>query len=63
MTPDQMKGLTDFMGKIGQYAPHFTGPEPVDQAAKTNIAAWEKFSIEAGHGGAFLSQHVNKQWL
>lgn len=63
MTPDQIKGLTDFMGKVAQYAPHFKGPEPVDQAAKTNIAVWEKVSIEDGYGGAFVSQFGNQQWL
>lgn len=52
-----------FMGKIQAYAPHFKGPVPVEEGAAANIAIWEKVSVEAGYGGAFVSHLGNKQWV
>lgn len=53
----------EFMGKVTTYAPHFKGPIPVDEAVGTMRSTWEKASIETGFGGAFISQHGNKQWI
>ncbi|KAH6612412.1 putative short chain dehydrogenase [Boeremia exigua] len=63
LTPAQLQGLGDFMGKIVAYAPHFKGPATVEDAARENIALWEKVSIDSGYGGAFVSHLGNKQWI
>jgi len=62
-TPDQIESLMGFVGKLSAYAPHFKGATPVDEAVRTNMSTWEKISIDSGHGGAFVSQFGNKQWL
>lgn len=62
-TPEQVQSLMVFMGKIQAYAPHFKGPVPVEEGAAANIAIWEKVSVEAGYGGAFVSHLGNKQWV
>ena len=63
VTPEQMQGLMGFMGKMAAYAPDFKGPVAVDEAVRTNVALWEKVSIEDGYGGAFVSHLGNKQWV
>ena len=61
--PEQVEGLTVFMGKLASYAPDFKGLVPVAEAIPTIRSAWERVSIETGHGGAFISHLGNKQWL
>ncbi|RII10869.1 hypothetical protein CUC08_Gglean006870 [Alternaria sp. MG1] len=63
LTPDQMQGLMNFMGKISIYAPDFKGATPVEDAIPIIRSTWEKASIEDGYGGAFVSHHGTKQWL
>ncbi|CAJ2513871.1 Uu.00g019900.m01.CDS01 [Anthostomella pinea] len=62
-TPEQTQSLVGFMGKLSAYAPHFKGPSSVEEAIPLIRSTWEKASIESGFGGAFVSQHGNKQWL
>ncbi|KAL3481395.1 putative short chain dehydrogenase [Aspergillus californicus] len=62
-TPEQIQGLTAFMGKFQAYAPHFKGAVPVDEAITTIRSLWERASIETGYAGAFVSQFGNKQWM
>ncbi|OKL62632.1 hypothetical protein UA08_01901 [Talaromyces atroroseus] len=62
-TPEQVQGVMGFMSKLATYAPHFKGPTPVDEAIQTIRSTWERISIDNGYGGAFISQHGNKQWL
>ncbi|KAF9771645.1 hypothetical protein IL306_010701 [Fusarium sp. DS 682] len=62
-TPQQMESMGGMMAKFREYAPHFTGPATADAAVRDMRAVWEKASIEGGYGGAYLSQHGNKQWL
>lgn len=61
--PEQQQSLMEVMGKFVAYAPDFKGPTAVDEAVRVNRAIWEKISIDGGYGGAFISQHGNKQWL
>jgi hypothetical protein len=63
VTPEQMQGLAGFFGKLATYAPDFKGPVPVNEAIPVIRGAWEKASIESGHGGAFISHLGTKQWL
>ncbi|KAL8898084.1 MAG: hypothetical protein Q9207_006878 [Kuettlingeria erythrocarpa] len=63
VTPEQIQGLTGFMGKLATYAPHFKGATPVDEAIPVIRSTWEKASIDGGYGGAFVSHFGNKQWV
>jgi hypothetical protein len=52
-----------FAGKLTTYAPHFKGPITPEESVKAVRLVWEKTSIEAGYGGAFVSHLGNKQWV
>ncbi|KAF2815384.1 putative short chain dehydrogenase [Mytilinidion resinicola] len=62
-TPEQVQGLMESMRKFSNYAPHFKGPTPVDEAIRNIRSTWERASIDSGYGGAFISHFGNKQWL
>lgn len=62
-TPEEMQGLTGFVGKLLNYAPHFKGPITPEESVNRVISVWEKASIEDGFGGAFVSHFGNKQWV
>ncbi|KAJ5780272.1 short chain dehydrogenase (AtsC) [Penicillium paradoxum] len=62
-TPEEIEGLTEFMGKLVKYAPHFKGPITPEESIRHVRSTWEKASIEDGFGGAFVSHLGNKQWL
>jgi hypothetical protein len=49
--------------KFAAYAPHFTGRSTPDEAVKTMMPVINAASLETGHGGCFISQFGNKQWL
>ncbi|CAG5188832.1 uncharacterized protein ALTATR162_LOCUS12041 [Alternaria atra] len=63
LTPDQMRGLTSFMGKISTYTPDFKDATPVEDAIPIIRSTWENASIANGYGGAFVSHHGTKQWI
>lgn len=63
VTPHQLAGLQNLLGKFTQYAPHFQGPAKPEGAIRAVINVWENASIEKGDGGAYLSHLGNKQWL
>lgn len=58
-----MEAMQAFASKMATYAPHFKGPMTVEEAVRINKALWEKVSIDAGYGGAFVSHFGNKQWV
>jgi hypothetical protein len=58
-----MQKLGEMFVKFRAYAPHFSGPTPVDVAIKAVLSVLDKASVEAGDGGSFVSQHGNKFWL
>lgn len=58
-----MQSLGVLFGKFQQYAPHFTGPTPIDVAIGQMISVMEKVSVDNGDGGSSVSQFGNKQWL
>jgi NAD(P)-dependent dehydrogenase (short-subunit alcohol dehydrogenase family) len=62
-TPEEIQGLTAFMGKLVTYAPHFKGPITPEESVRHVRSTWEKASIEGGFGGAFVSHLGNKQWV
>ncbi|RYO75022.1 hypothetical protein DL764_010594 [Monosporascus ibericus] len=62
-TPEEIQGLTGFVGKLVTYAPHFKGPITPDESVRHIRSTWEKASIEDGYGGAFVSHLGNKQWV
>ncbi|KAL8725580.1 MAG: hypothetical protein Q9166_007266 [cf. Caloplaca sp. 2 TL-2023] len=62
-TPEEIQGLTGFMGKLVNYAPHFKGPISPEESVRHVRSTWEKASIEGGFGGAFISHFGNKQWV
>lgn len=62
-TPEEIQGLTGFMGKLVTYAPHFKGPITPEESVRHVRSTWEKASIEGGFGGAFVSHLGNKQWV
>ena len=55
--------LYELGGKFMKYAPHFTGPSPIDVAIGQMISVMERSSIQNGDGGRSVSQFGNKQWL
>lgn len=62
-TQEQINSLMEMGAKFKQYAPHFNGPTTPESAVRDVRNVWEKASVENGDGGAFVSQHGNKQWL
>ncbi|RYP89997.1 hypothetical protein DL770_003900 [Monosporascus sp. CRB-9-2] len=62
-TPEQIQGMTAFMGKLTAYAPDFKGPVPVDEAVRNVRSVWGKASIDSGFGGAFVSHFGNNKWV
>ena len=61
-TPEEIQGLTGFMGRLATYAPHFKGPITPEESVQRVMSISEKASIEDGFGGAFVSHFGNKQW-
>ncbi|KAJ5131577.1 short chain dehydrogenase (AtsC) [Penicillium bovifimosum] len=62
-TPEELQGMTGFVGKLVAYAPHFKGPISPEESVRHLRSTWEKASIEGGFGGAFVSHFGNKQWV
>lgn len=52
-----------FMGKMLEYAPHFTGPVSPEAAVTDVLSVINNASVAAGNSGAFLSHLGNKNWL
>ncbi|KAJ5201750.1 uncharacterized protein N7498_006413 [Penicillium cinerascens] len=62
-TPEELQGMSGFVGKLVTYAPHFKGPITPEESVRYVRLTWEKASIEDGFGGAFVSHLGNKQWV
>ncbi|KAH9883691.1 putative short chain dehydrogenase [Xylariomycetidae sp. FL2044] len=63
ITEEQGKVWMEFASRVSEYAPDFKGPSSPQDAIPLIRSAWENASIEKGHGGAFVSQFLNKQWV
>lgn len=48
--------------KLIKYAPHFTGPAPIEDAVKDVLQVVDKATIET-NGGILVSHFGNKQFL
>lgn len=55
--------MGEMMGKFMQYKPDFQGPTPIDVSVGQMLSVIKKASVEAGDGGASVSQFGNQQWL
>lgn len=51
------------MAKFKSYAPDFTGPTTAEVSVGQMLSVIDGASVEAGNGGAFVSQFGNKKWL
>jgi hypothetical protein len=63
VTEDQIQRATAFGAKIARYAPHFRRRATPEEAVKDMMSVINGASLEAGHGGSFVSQHGDKKWL
>lgn len=55
--------MKKFMERVAQYAPHFKGLTPVDEAVWVMRGTWERASIEGGFAGSFVSHNGDQQWI
>jgi hypothetical protein len=62
VTPDQEAKIDFMFQKFIKYAPHFTGPAPVEDAVKDVLQVVDKATIET-NGGILVSHFGNKQFL
>ena len=62
-TDDEKQALGQLMMKFKSYAPDFAGPTTAEVSIGQMLSVIEGASLDAGNGGAFLSQFGNKQWL
>lgn len=62
-TDEEKELMEEMIGKFVKYAPHFTGPTPIDVAVGQMLSVMEKASAEAGDGGTSVSQFGNQQYL
>ena len=58
-----MSRLQGMLAKFKAYAPDFKGPITPEHSVKSVLSVVESCSVEAGHGGAFLSHLGTRQWL
>lgn len=62
VTPEEEAKAGVMFQKFMKYAPHFTGPAPVDDAVKDVLQVVENATIET-NGGTLVSHFGNKQFL
>jgi NAD(P)-dependent dehydrogenase (short-subunit alcohol dehydrogenase family) len=62
-TDEQKQAMGQLMVKFKSYAPDFTGPTTPEVSIGQMLSVIDGASVQAGNGGAFLSQFGNKQWL
>lgn len=62
VTPEQEAKSAVMIQKLIKYAPHFTGPAPIDDAVKDVLQVVDKATIES-NGGILVSHFGNKQFL
>ncbi|RDW56539.1 hypothetical protein BP6252_14110 [Coleophoma cylindrospora] len=63
ITPHQMENGMALGAKFARYAPHFRGRTTPEESVKSMMSVINGASLESGHGGCFISQFGNKQWL
>ncbi|GAM42497.1 short chain dehydrogenase [Talaromyces pinophilus] len=62
LTPEQETKAGVMFQKFIKYAPHFTGPAPIEDAVKDVLQVVDKATIET-NGGILVSHFGNKQFL
>ncbi|RDW56865.1 hypothetical protein BP5796_12932 [Coleophoma crateriformis] len=63
ITPHQIEKGMALVAKFARYAPNFRGRTTPEDSVKSMMSVMNGASLESGHGGCFVSQSGNKQWL